>query len=246
MRAFCHLLLAMVMVADAHACRFAMNPASYMERLEEAPLVFVGNVTRLDGGATVFAVEQTIKGAPGPTFSLPLGSGSCDIRFQPGQRWLYAGGLQTDPSVLLQDEYGRPVYRDHPQPSPELEQLLAQAGAALFQPPLNARLTVQGAKVAFQSDPPAVTTWTGGAARGTVYDEWAEFDGVKSYRAELGASSGGATLEVMGKAGWKADTGAVISLSWDRGHQALLAIHSPKFGFLVIRPAPAEAGKATP
>lgn len=109
----------------AVACRYATDPRPLVQRLDGAALVFVGTVVSDDRDDVVFSIEKVVKGQPGTPFRLTKGRSSCDIRFRRGERWLYAGPTVANPSVLLQDENGRAVYRENPQQASAVDQVLA-------------------------------------------------------------------------------------------------------------------------
>jgi hypothetical protein len=83
------------------ACRFAPDTRPLQDRLDEVPQAFVGRVVTLHDGVATFAVEVPLRGAPLRELRVPIGSDSCDIRFQAGERWLYAGPRVPDPSRRL-------------------------------------------------------------------------------------------------------------------------------------------------
>jgi hypothetical protein len=86
---------------SACACRFEPDPRSLTLRLSSVPLAFVGRVAAVEGGQARFIVELALRGQPGSEQRVTIGHGSCAIRFQSGDRWLFAGPSLPDPSMRL-------------------------------------------------------------------------------------------------------------------------------------------------
>lgn len=88
------LLLALVLATARPAAAMTVLPLDLAELTAGAGTIFVGRVTRVDPGVdergiaavwTTFAVDDTLKGAPGPTLTLkqlgaPLGAGGGSTR----------------------------------------------------------------------------------------------------------------------------------------------------------------------
>jgi len=87
--------------SSAWACRFEPDPRPLALRLDAVPLAFVGRVVAVEGGQARFIVELPLRGQPGTEQRVAIGDGSCAIRFQVGDRWLFAGASQPDPSMRL-------------------------------------------------------------------------------------------------------------------------------------------------
>jgi len=100
-----HWLLAaggvLLFAGSALACRLEPDTRPLNERLAAVPLAFVGRVVAVEGGQARFTVEVPLRGQPGSEQRVVLGDGSCAIRFQVGDRWLFAGASQPDPSMRL-------------------------------------------------------------------------------------------------------------------------------------------------
>ena len=113
MRIFSLLLIVLCTAAPpAAACSPTVEALnrSAEEQLALAPTAFLGTVETIENGAVYIRVEKSIKGvADGELFETQQGRSSCDIRFQPGQRWLYVGSDVLSGSRLITDEYGRSV-----------------------------------------------------------------------------------------------------------------------------------------
>jgi hypothetical protein len=93
---------------QAGACRYEARPLE--ESLAAAKTAFVGTVRTVENRLAVIVAEKAVRGIePGQTIDVDIGRESCDIRFEPGQRWLFLGPGQPSGSLLLQDEYGRVV-----------------------------------------------------------------------------------------------------------------------------------------
>lgn len=102
------LVISMLIVSqnNAEACRYV--PRSLAENIKTSDTVFLGTVETVENGQVFFNVQTGIKNIEaGASFDVVMEQNSCGIMFRPGQRWLYAGHMQMDGSVLLEDEYGR-------------------------------------------------------------------------------------------------------------------------------------------
>ncbi len=91
----------MVISSSALACSPVPDERSFSQKFFDAPVSFIGTVSSADGNHVVFNVEQALKGVNGPIYELDTQMSTCHIAFESGQRWLYAGNLSVDPSVLL-------------------------------------------------------------------------------------------------------------------------------------------------
>jgi hypothetical protein len=90
-----------LLAGGAWACRFEPDPRPLKERVAAVPLAFVGRVLAVEVGQVRFIVEWPLRGQPAGEQRVALGDGSCAIRFQVGDRWLFAGASQPDPSMRL-------------------------------------------------------------------------------------------------------------------------------------------------
>ena len=110
LRIFLVLALLVAGVKGASACSFEAQPLK--ANIGAAKLAFVGTVRTVENGLVMFHIEKIVKGAAtGDEFDtdmLTRKEDSCNVSFQPGQRWLYLGDTQPSGSLELQDEMGRP------------------------------------------------------------------------------------------------------------------------------------------
>jgi hypothetical protein len=91
--------------SDAQACRYVQRPLA--ENIKTSDTVFLGTVETVENGQVFFKVQAGIRNIEtGASFDVVMEQNSCGIIFRPGQRWLYAGHMQMDGSLLLEDEYG--------------------------------------------------------------------------------------------------------------------------------------------
>ncbi|HYD17366.1 MAG TPA: hypothetical protein VEF76_02675 [Patescibacteria group bacterium] len=91
---------------DAGACRYRPEPLE--QSIKSAEKSFIGTVKTVENGMAYIEVEQTVHGVKeGDVVEAEYRGNSCDIRFAPGQRWLYLGSSLPSGSLLLQDENGR-------------------------------------------------------------------------------------------------------------------------------------------
>lgn len=97
------LALALALAAPgACACKFVQPTQSFSERISVVPVAFIGVVSRASESLVVFTVEHPLRGIDAKSFTLQrTGSSSCHIGFVAGERWIYGGEFQMDPSVLI-------------------------------------------------------------------------------------------------------------------------------------------------
>ena len=94
-------MVLLFIASPASACRFKEDPRPLQVRVAEAPVAFVGTVTAAGPTEVKFGVEIAIKGATTASYTAATTQGSCAIRFRVGDRWLFAGPTQLDPSMPL-------------------------------------------------------------------------------------------------------------------------------------------------
>ncbi|HSH71457.1 MAG TPA: hypothetical protein VK974_00230 [Methylophilaceae bacterium] len=103
-------VISLLACTSSQACRFVPDERPLSIRIQEQPLVFIGTVVqsayRGSSDTARFRIEHVIKGLPDgqQTFEVKIGKSSCDLGFETGQRWLFAGSSMPSPSQLLSSE----------------------------------------------------------------------------------------------------------------------------------------------
>jgi len=86
---------------NSFACKFIPDTRNYNERINEANVVFIGEVVKTNSTSVEFKVLQKYKGITTDTYQVKQGNSSCDIRFSVNDVWLYAGSNYLSPSRHL-------------------------------------------------------------------------------------------------------------------------------------------------
>lgn len=100
-------LLAVLLFAVSPSWACSFRPSTFELNLSRASTAFIGEMATNEMGLAIFNVQQPIAGVKaGDQFSVEMGQSSCDIRFSPGQVWLYLGAGAPSGSLMLVNEYG--------------------------------------------------------------------------------------------------------------------------------------------
>jgi|JI10StandDraft_1071094.scaffolds.fasta_scaffold1164650_2 hypothetical protein len=128
------------LAGPALGCSYVPDERDWIVRLAEQPDIFVGKVIAIfdpddmeamqlaecgpdistslamgdvNGTCVVLRIEQKIRGELFKTYEVPQGSGAdCQIGYEVGQRWLYAGNFIGGPSQQLSERLSRRQLRE--------------------------------------------------------------------------------------------------------------------------------------